>query len=346
MQFYRPGDSYYGEFTTSNFSTGAAADADSLPSATATKNGTDDVSFTLTCAKIDTGRYKITGTIPAYSVGDRVQISVAATVDSVAAKAVVDNFQISAASSGVPILHTDGKALLAGTTHASAVIPTVTDVSTKTGYALTGDYDAAKSAAPASTALSNLTWTNARAAFVDNLNVGGVVASKADIESITQSMRVRIILPSTMTRLNSSSISYRVWIYSYNELHQAEDLDSNPTVTVENNSGTDRSSNLGTVTKPAATTGQYYVDYTVAVAHGLEGLIFKVAATESSVTTNYAASSIVVEEGSGSDLEGNVEDIKAVTDSLVGKIPTSNYLAGSENSDGSIVSGTSVHIGG
>jgi hypothetical protein len=90
---YRPGDPYYGEFVTSVFSTGAAADADSLPVATANKNGTDDGAFTLTVTKIDTGRYKVTGTIPAgYAVGDVVNVSVAATVATVAGKGVVDSF--------------------------------------------------------------------------------------------------------------------------------------------------------------------------------------------------------------------------------------------------------------
>jgi hypothetical protein len=95
MSSYQAGDSYYGEFCTQRFDTGAATDADSTPTATATKNGADDGTFSLTVTKITTGRYKITGTVPAgYSVGDVVQISVAATVNSVAGSGVVDQFTI------------------------------------------------------------------------------------------------------------------------------------------------------------------------------------------------------------------------------------------------------------
>lgn len=102
MFFYRPSDSYYAEFTTRVFSTGVGTNADSLPTATANKNGTDDGTFTLTCANIDTGRYKITGTVPAgYASGDRVVITVAATVSSVADKCVVDEFLVQPASSAV-----------------------------------------------------------------------------------------------------------------------------------------------------------------------------------------------------------------------------------------------------
>ena len=90
---YKPGDTYYGEFTTCRFDTGAATDADTTPTATATRNGADDAAFALSVAKIDTGRYKVTGAIPAgYGAGTSVQISVAATVNSVAGKGVIDSF--------------------------------------------------------------------------------------------------------------------------------------------------------------------------------------------------------------------------------------------------------------
>jgi hypothetical protein len=91
------GASYYGEFVTSNPSTGSAQNADSLPVATATHNGADDATFTLTVTNLATGRYKITGTVPGgYSSGDYVQISVAATVNTIAGVAVIDNFTIGA----------------------------------------------------------------------------------------------------------------------------------------------------------------------------------------------------------------------------------------------------------
>lgn len=98
MSAYKPSGAYCVEFVVSS-ATGAAADADALPVATVNKNGTDDGSSptgwsnSLTVAKIDTGRYKITGTIPsAYASGDVVNMSVAATVGGIAAKCIVDTF--------------------------------------------------------------------------------------------------------------------------------------------------------------------------------------------------------------------------------------------------------------
>lgn len=88
---YKPSDAYTKVFTTSSPTTGAATNADSLPAATANRNGTDDGSFTLVVANLDTGRYKITGTIPSgYASGDVLNVSIAATVGGVAAKAIVD----------------------------------------------------------------------------------------------------------------------------------------------------------------------------------------------------------------------------------------------------------------
>ncbi len=92
---FKPGSLYYKEFVTSSPSTGAATNADSLPTATANHNGSDDGAFTLTVANQDTGRYKISGTVPSgYAHGDVVCCSVAATVGGVAGKAIVDTFQI------------------------------------------------------------------------------------------------------------------------------------------------------------------------------------------------------------------------------------------------------------
>ena len=59
---YRAGDSYYKIFTT-RLLIGGESDADSLPTASVIKNGSIDGDWTPTVAKIDTGRYKITGKI-------------------------------------------------------------------------------------------------------------------------------------------------------------------------------------------------------------------------------------------------------------------------------------------
>ncbi len=97
----KPSDAYTAQFTTHATETGAATNADALPTANATRNGTDDASFVLTVTNLATGRYKITGSVPAsYVDGDLVQIVVNATIDSTSDTAIVDHFIIDSKRTG------------------------------------------------------------------------------------------------------------------------------------------------------------------------------------------------------------------------------------------------------
>lgn len=142
MKNLKASGSYYGEFCTQRFDTGAATDADSTPTATATKNGADDGSFSLTVTKIDTGRYKITGTVPAYTAGDIVQISVAATVNSVAGKGVVDEFVVVSGRPGTDDIPIEDAVLATSQ-------PNYEPAKAGDAMTLTEAYDAAKTAAAA-----------------------------------------------------------------------------------------------------------------------------------------------------------------------------------------------------
>ncbi len=179
---------------------------------------------------------------------------------------------------------------------------------------LSDQIDAGGTSANQTTLLARL--TAARAGFLDYLNIGGNVAGQADIQAITQASRIRICAYQ-MERPDSSSVAYRINIYSYNELGQAEDLDAVPTVTAENNATTDRSANLGTVIRTAM--GIYYVDYTVADAHAVEGIVFKVTATEDGTPTTYPAAAWVVDttavDYTSADRTRD-DAVKAVTDNL------------------------------
>ena len=94
---YKPGDPYSKEFTTASPTTGAATNADSSPTATADFDGTGAGSMALTVSFLDTGRYKATGTIPSGRVrADVLNVSVAATVGTIAGKAVIDTQTIEA----------------------------------------------------------------------------------------------------------------------------------------------------------------------------------------------------------------------------------------------------------
>ena len=90
MPGYKPGDSVTVVFTTRVFSTGVGTNADSTPTAILNRNGTDDGAVTPVVSNLDTGRYKAVFTIPAtYLPGDVLNLSVAATVSTIADKAAV-----------------------------------------------------------------------------------------------------------------------------------------------------------------------------------------------------------------------------------------------------------------
>lgn len=115
---YKPSDSYYKEFTTQRFDTGVVTDADSLPSASATKNGTADGSFSLTVTNLATGHYKVDGTVPGgYVTGDVVNITASATVNSVAGKQVVDTFIIDSSRNADLSTKIDSDAVLVNANH-------------------------------------------------------------------------------------------------------------------------------------------------------------------------------------------------------------------------------------
>jgi hypothetical protein len=75
-------------FTTSSPTTGAATNADSLPTGAIYINGTVNAAA-VTITNIDAGRYKAAVTLPALSAGDVVDLSISATVGAVAGKGVV-----------------------------------------------------------------------------------------------------------------------------------------------------------------------------------------------------------------------------------------------------------------
>jgi hypothetical protein len=90
---YKPADTRIGGFTTQRFDTGVATDADSTPTVTVTRNGSDQGGVSVTVTKSDTGRYKYSYTIDAgWAAGDRIQEFAAATVNSVVGKAILGDF--------------------------------------------------------------------------------------------------------------------------------------------------------------------------------------------------------------------------------------------------------------
>lgn len=84
----KTGDAITVSFTTQRFDTGAAANADSLPTGTLYVNGVSNAA-TVTVTNTTTGQYRAAVTLPTITTGDRCEIAIAATVNSVAGRGII-----------------------------------------------------------------------------------------------------------------------------------------------------------------------------------------------------------------------------------------------------------------
>lgn len=103
-----PGDSVTVDFVTTNQTTAALQDADSLPAGLLVRNGAD-TAVTVTVTNKATGRYKAAVTIPStYAAGDEVQLFAAYTIDAVARGAVIWSATLNASTDYVAGTPTSG----------------------------------------------------------------------------------------------------------------------------------------------------------------------------------------------------------------------------------------------
>lgn len=186
------------------------------------------------------------------------------------------------------------------------------------------------SLAPASTALSTAQWTNARAGYLDNINVGGAVASSAQVTGLNVNTRCNLNVPIEIETPDSSTQVYKIRLHLYDLVGNMEAPDSTPTVTLTNAAGTDRSSRLSAASNPS--TGVYTWDYTATAGDAEEQLVWIFSVVEASVTRTYPATSYVVEQ---SAYRFSSTD-RSKLDAIHAKLPSKSYLTGTANSDGDV----------
>lgn len=137
--------------------------------------------------------------------------------------------------------------------------------------------------------------TTVRADLLDKLNITGNVAGSAEVLALANNTSTRLSIPSFLERPDAGDpdIDYVLDLYVYDEAGHMEAPDSEPTLTVVNESGTDRSSNLSAISLVG--TGHYRVTYTVADDHEIEQLRFEWTITEASQSRVAGGSSQVVD---------------------------------------------------
>jgi hypothetical protein len=174
--------------------------------------------------------------------------------------------------------------------------------------------------------------TSARAGYLDNLNVGGNVASSAEVTALTNNTRVRLSVPSLIENPDSSTITYRVELMLCDENGNMEAPDSAPTVTLVNQSGTSRSSRLDSTTMALVSTGLYRVIYTATAGDTLEQLNWTFSVIEGGATKLYPAQSLIVDQ---TQITFTSAD-RVKLDAIHAKLPSKTYLTGTGNADGDV----------
>jgi hypothetical protein len=171
------------------------------------------------------------------------------------------------------------------------------------------------------TLLSRL--SNTRAGYLDNLNVGGAVASQGDVQSVNQSASKHLLIQTVgqFERPESGNTTYTVEVRTFNaSTGAAVNADSTPTMTATGQTSGDLSANLGTVTN--ITTGVYRATYTVSSSATIEPLRFDVSATISSSTFTLSTYSQVADVVSATWTSTE----QAKLDAIYNKLPSGSLL--------------------
>jgi hypothetical protein len=174
--------------------------------------------------------------------------------------------------------------------------------------------------------------TAARAGYLDNLNVGGNVASSAEATSIQNNTRVVRVVPDVIERPDAGTVTYRIELLLYDDAGNMEAPDAAPTVALVNQAGTDRSSRLDSATMALVSAGRYRVIYTADVGDALEQLVWTFSVVEGGATRLYGNQSLIVDTTAVDFTAADRTKLEAVHS----KLPSKSYLVGTGNSDGDV----------
>lgn len=182
--------------------------------------------------------------------------------------------------------------------------------------------------------------TAARAGYWDNLNVGGAVASQADINALNQSASRRLILTGVAQyeRPESGSSSFTIELRTYDGDGASVNADSTPTLTATGNVSGSLAGNLSAASNPS--TGVYRWTYTVLAAATVEQIRFDASAIISASTFTLPFYSQVVDQVSSTWTATDQAHLTAIFN----KLPSKSFLSGTGDSDGSFDAGDLTDI--
>lgn len=346
MKDYATGTVVYLKFGTQRPSTGAsyalASGAISVYKDSSTTQTTTGVTLTADFDSV-TGLNHVAIDTSAdgsfYSSGSEFQVVLTAgTVDSISvAGQVVGEFSLGKTSALRPTVA--GRTLdvssggEAGIDWANIGSPTTAAALSATTITLTSAYDAAKTAAAQTDVNELLTrLSSSRAGYLDYLNIGGAVASQADINALNQSASRRIMMTALeqWERPESGSATYTIEARTWDADGAAVNADSTPTLTATGGTSGSLAASLSSATNPA--TGVYRWTFTVASSATLEQVTLDVSATLSGSAFTLTRFAVILDAVSATWTTGDRTKLTAVYD----KLPLRAYLVGSTVNSGAV----------
>lgn len=163
--------------------------------------------------------------------------------------------------------------------------------------------------------------TSARAGYLDNLNVGGAVASQADVQAVNASASKHLLITTVgqYERPESGTTTYTVEVRTFAAATGAAvNADSTPTLTATGQTSGSLSANLSVAANPA--TGVYRWTYAVLSSATQEPVRFDVSATIASSTFTLSTYTQVVDMVSAT---WTATDATHLT-SIYNKLPVNN----------------------
>lgn len=185
-------------------------------------------------------------------------------------------------------------------------------------------------AADMATLLSRLSAS--RAGYLDYLNIGGLVASQADINVLNQSASRRIILTALeqWERPESGSSTFTIEARTWDGDGAATNADATPTLTATGGASGSLAASLSSATNPA--TGVYRWTFTVSSSATLEQVTLDISATIGGSAFTLTRFAVILDAVSATWTTNDRTKLTAVYD----KLPTRQYLCGSTVNSGAI----------
>ncbi len=172
-------------------------------------------------------------------------------------------------------------------------------------------------------------WTEARAGYQDNLNIGENVAGTSEVTAIQNNTRCVRVVPAILERPDTGSTVFMLHLYLYDTEGKMEAPDAAPTIHAYGPADASRDSNLDSTTMTLVGTGHYKSTYTAASDHAIEQVRFEFSVVEGGETLKFGNTAQVVDTTAVDFTAADRTKLEAIN----GKLPSGTISDFDETTD-------------